>query len=361
MNVPRLHKARVEQMARTVDASVLAWARAVAPSRRKALSAAVAACLLFALAPVVLPPQATAQDTAARVLTVYQTAFERSEGYDPQFTLAGQNGWTSYGSGGNGLITLSNLFPNGGQQAYLGYHPPTAADDIINVWRPMGYAPIPANLALVTFTVLMTIIDSTTPYRDDFRWSVYNTNGFRFFSLDFDNEALQVSYALDDQAGFIPTGVTFTNEVVYALTIEMDFGRNLWSAWLDQTLLAWHRPITTVGSALNLGDIDAVWAIHDPAAPGDNFMVFDDYSVVAWPPDRPDRPPIFETLRRRTDGKVTLGLYAESGQKYALEATTDFVRWTVIDTEKAADGWVDFTDHHAPSFSRRFYRARRVQ
>jgi hypothetical protein len=340
-----------------VDAGV-SWRCEPCRTRRHRSSFASFALVVVALVLDAFPAQG--QEAGSSGVVIYDTGFEVSEGYDPEFTLAGQNGWTIYGTGGNGLITIPELFPDRGQQAYLGFHPPTAADDTINVWRPLGYAPIPADKALIAFTVLMTIVDSTTPKRDDFRWSVYNTNGFRFFSLDFDNEALQVSYALDDDAGFVSTGVTFTNEVVYELAVEMDFGRNTWSAWLDETLLAWQLPITTVGSALNLGDIDAVWAIHDPAAPGDNFMVFDDYRVAALPPDHPERPPIFETMVRLTSGRMLFGLYAESGQKYTLEATTDFAKWVALETEKAVDGWVEFTDSHAASYPLRFYRARRV-
>jgi hypothetical protein len=57
---------------------------------------------------------------------------------------------------------------------------------------------------------------------------------------------------------------------------------------------------------------------------------------------------------------MLFGLYAESGQKYTLEATTDFTKWVALDTEKAVDGWVEFTDSHAASYPLRFYRARRV-
>lgn len=317
--------------------------------------------VLFLLGVVLGTLSLRPQCLPAPSVEIYRTGFEPAEGYDPEFTLAGQNGWTIYGTGGNGLITLEELFPGQGQQAYLGFFPPTDTNDIINVWRPLEFAPIPAETPVVTFSVQMTIIDSSTMARDDFRWSVYNTNGFRFFSIDFDNQQLLVSYALDDDAGFVPTGVTFTNEVVYGLTIRMDFGRNRWSAWLDDTLLAEQLPITTVNSALNLGDIDAVWAIHNPAAPGDNFMVFDNYRVVAAPPSDPRRPPVFETLRRLADGTIELGLFAESGQRYALEASGDFAQWAEIATRTAQAGWVEFRDAAAPAFARRFYRVRLVE
>ncbi|MBI2926469.1 MAG: hypothetical protein HYY24_12310 [Verrucomicrobia bacterium] len=303
---------------------------------------------------------AVGQNSGAPSLEIFSTGFEIEEGYDPELTLAGQNGWTNFGTGGNGLMTIANLFPDQGQQAYLGFFPPTDTNDVVNVWRPLAFAPVPAATPIVTFSVQMAIVDSSTTDRDDFRWSVYNTNGFRLFSIDFDNTALLVSYALDDGAGFFPTGVGFTNETVYELTIALDFGRNIWSAWLDDTPLVEQVLITTVGSALNLGDIDAVWYIRDPAAPGDNFMVFDNYRVTAESPTDPYRPPLFETLVRLTDGQVLLGLYAESSQSYVLEASSDFRHWYYVGTERASRGWVEFRDRNAPTFPRRFYRVRLV-
>ena len=35
---------------------------------------------------------------------LYETGFEPDEGYDMQFTLAGQGGWLAEGTGGSGLV-----------------------------------------------------------------------------------------------------------------------------------------------------------------------------------------------------------------------------------------------------------------
>src|SRR4029079_16901271 len=94
---------------------------------------------------------------------------------------------------------LSNFFPGLGQQAYLGFTAPERnTNEFFSVYRPVNVAPIPTNQSLLRFSVLMQIVDSTStngPW-DDFRWSVYNTNGVRLFTLDFDNASLMVSYIL---------------------------------------------------------------------------------------------------------------------------------------------------------------------
>ncbi|MGE4182024.1 MAG: hypothetical protein AB7J34_19545, partial [Limisphaerales bacterium] len=78
---------------------------------------------------------------AMRVL--YETRFEKSEGYDEELTLIGQGGWVGFGSGGNGLV--SDFFPGEGQNAFIGFVAPTNNGDFLNVWRPVNYTPGPTN------------------------------------------------------------------------------------------------------------------------------------------------------------------------------------------------------------------------
>jgi hypothetical protein len=59
----------------------------------------------------------------------------------------------------------------------------------------------------------------------------------------------------------------------------MNFANNVWSAILDRTPLVEGEPITTTDSTLTIGFIDAVWFTDD--TPGNNYMVFDNYRIVA--------------------------------------------------------------------------------
>jgi hypothetical protein len=206
----------------------------------------------------------------------------------------------------------------------------------------------------------MAVIDSTRAARDDFRWSVYTTRGTRLFTLDFDNESLSVSYALDDGLGFFSTGIAFTNDVVYALRVTMDFSRNTWAATLNATNLVMRAPLTTTGQALSLGDVDAVWAIRNPGDAGDNFMLFDDYGVTAEPTPF-DQPPTLERLSLLTAGGSALAASGQPHRHYALEATPDLRQWTPLTTNAAAaDGTVHFTDPGTSGAPQRFYRVRLV-
>jgi hypothetical protein len=202
----------------------------------------------------------------------------------------------------------------------------------------------------------MEIVDSTNGEYDNFYWSVYNAQGHRFFTLDFDNFDTGIYFSLDDTNGFTSTGKAFTNDTRHSLVITMNFAQNKLSATLDNNLLVTNKPITTVGATLNLGDVDAVWVVYEPTTPGNNFMVFDNYQITAE--GAPPIPTRLRTLGRTSDGQFVLRLTGEPGCNYAIEATTNYANWTVLRTNNATDGVFDFVDTAASGFPRRFYRAR---
>lgn len=308
-------------------------------------------------------PNARADLLLPQVL--YATGFEAAEGFDAQYALGlpdgqpGQNGWITLGSGGNGLLT--NFFQGQGQSAYIGVWPPTnAGEDQLNVWYPLNLISIPTNRPVIRFSTLMTIVDSSNTNYDCFRWTVFNTDVVPLLTLDFDNYDFTVNYRLQGSTSFVATGKSFTNGVAYQLVILMDSAQNHWSATLDNTVLVTNQPINVTGVALNLGDIDAVWFIFDPAQPGDNFMVFDDYQVVAEAPPTTPLPPRLAVLGHTLTGPFLLRLFGENNCRYAIDVTADLDTWTAVRTNVVADGSFDFVDTSAPGASRRFYRARLV-
>ncbi len=292
------------------------------------------------------------------ITNVYVTGFEASEGYSTNYTLAGQAGWLGEGSGGNGLV--NNFFPGEGQQAYLGYWPPLRTNEQQTaVWKPLNFEPLRAGLPLVRFSVLMRIEDSTTAngQYDNFQWQFYNRQTNRLFTLDFDNYYLDISYRLDGTNNWVTTTVKFTNGVAELLVVEMDFAANRWSATFGGRLIATHQPLTTTGAELSLGEIDAVWVYYNPARPGDNYMLFDNYRVTAEA-----RAPAARLLlmERSPSGHVWLRLYGQPSARYVIEAAPALpsATWTPLRTNASPDGIIDFIDTtavHAPS---RFYRAR---
>ncbi len=131
----------------------------------------------------------------AQSTLLYATGFEASEGYDSRFDLIGQQGWIGEGPGGSGL--LFDAFPGQGQQAYIGYYQPANTNDFTTIWRPIINAGATAG-SVVKFSVMLQIVASSNGATDDFRWSVYNTNGFRLVSVDFETSTGNISYVLDD-------------------------------------------------------------------------------------------------------------------------------------------------------------------
>lgn len=291
--------------------------------------------------------------SAAAATLIYRTTFEGHEGYDTNLTLSGQNNWVQFGTGGSGLVT--DFISGAGRSAYIGFGAPTGTDEFLNVWRPVNLAPVPTNLSVVTFSVTMMVADASNGRRDDFRWSIYNTNGARLFSLDFDNSTTGINYGLDDGAGFVATGYQFTRGAVHELAITMNFPRNRWQASLDGTVLNSPLPITTTNAALNLGDIDAVWAIRTPGSAGDNYLVFDNYQIAGEP--RVAAPTLLSATRQG-EGQLRFQVQAEQATRNAIEISTNLTQWTAVATNSAPDGMFDVLDGAPLTLPRRFYRVR---
>lgn len=286
---------------------------------------------------------------------IFSTQFEPGEGYTTASNLVGQAGWLGDGSGGNGI--LNNSIVSQGQQAYIGFAAPVAGEDLF-VWQPLNFSPLAANQPIVKFSVLMNIVDSTNDDFDNFRWSVYNSQVDRLFSLDFDNYSTNVNYLLDGTNTLVATGISFAPGADYTLLVTMNFASNRWSATLNNALLATNQPITTTSAALNLGDIAAVWLVYATNAPGNNFMLFDNYRVTAEAP--PVTPAQMQFLGRTGEGWTLLRVLGQSGSSWAVEATTNFLNWTALNTNVISGSSFDVVDTAAAGLKQRLYRARLV-
>jgi hypothetical protein len=296
---------------------------------------------------------------AARVL--FETGFERFEGYDTARDLVdvsgrGQNGWTAVGYGGNGI--LADPLPGfAGQYAYIGFQPSTNASGFFNVFRPLRFIPGTNAAPVVVFNVTFSVRDErpSPAVADDFRWSVYTPDDRRLFTLDLHGPDRTINYALDDAEGFVATGYEFEYGAVYDLEIVMSLGRNRWSASLNGLTVVYERPVTTLGAPRSLGSIDAVWAANAAGTWDDNYMLFDDYRITAYPPA--DIAPVLEMSRVGPTGVARLRVWGEPGVRYLVQSSNDLVVWTDRDmvTGAAADG-VALWDDTQPAPAR-YYRA----
>jgi hypothetical protein len=304
---------------------------------------------------LMLAALAASNSAQAAATNVYLTRFELGEGYTNNTDLVGSGGWISSGSGGNGIVT--NFIPGQGQQAYIGFSAPNPGDDQLVVWRPINYNPIAAGRPLVNFSVQMNVVDSSNTNYDNFRWSVYNTQGNRLFALDFDNYYTEVSHLLDGANTLVPTGVYFAPNSNYVLNVSMNFASNRWSATLGSALIATNQPITTVGAPLNLGDIDAVWLVFATNAPGNNYLLFDNYQITA---DTLAAPTAQMQFLGHNGSGATLRVSGSANSRWAVDATTNLVTWTALKTNTIATTYFDHTDPAGATLQRRFYRARLV-
>jgi len=317
------------------------------------------------LALAAVAPDLAAQSPGGGSSVLYGTGFEVSEGYTPadQFSdLRGQLGWLGEGSGGNGLLT--NFFDGWGQQAYIGFTPPAAKDDLLNLWRPITPPSIDPASPVLRFSVLMQVVDSTNGLYDDFRWSVYNTNSERLFTLDFDNSRAEIFYALDEQPPvFHSTGFKFSNGDIYDLSILMNLARNDWIALMNGRVIVDAQPMTTTQASLSISDVDAVWVIRGrtpsgDSQPGNNYMLWDDYLITSE--SESSIPPILETVGRHPDGTFELVVHGERGLKYSVDVTSDMEGWTSLGTNVLTTGALSFPDPSASGYDFSFYRARQV-
>ncbi|MBM3901176.1 MAG: hypothetical protein FJ379_03650 [Verrucomicrobia bacterium] len=306
---------------------------------------------------------------------LYETGFEAFEGFKADQDLIGQGGWVGFAGdlagkatdpGGNGV--LAQPLPGfNGQYAYIGYTAPDTTADF-SLWKPVQFKPTSTPLPLVRFQVAFQIEDSTeaAPFFDSFRWSVYSLTEHRFLSLDFDNETLSVNYILDDAKGqtpppIVPTGFSFEPGQAYDLEIDLNLQRNQWTARINGQAILTSLPITSVGEALTVGDIDPAWVILTPGKPGDNFIVFDDYRVSAIP--LTEIPPRLEPVGLLHTGAFVLRILGEPGVTYALEAArlqgSGAVTWEPIGVgvAQSPNGTLDLQDSAAAQFPDRVYRA----
>ena len=288
--------------------------------------------------------------------TVYTTSFEAGEGYDngANALLGGQNGWSVDGTAVAGFV---QRFSGRGAQAYVGFFGPTDnSETAFKLTRNLNYNPETNHTTIVKFSTYMEIVDSTTTNRDSFRWSVLNSAGHRFFSLDFDNRNQFICYVDENPTNFQATPFSFARETPFTLEITMNFASNLWSAKVGLDTVVSNLPISTNSAVvMDVGQILAEWDFIGDGA-GDNALVFDDYTVTAI--DGAPSPPRISLLSMLSTGHPLLQVSGEANRTYVLEYTTNFTSWMPLKTNTPSDGTFQHTDDSTNGTSRRFYRAR---
>jgi hypothetical protein len=205
---------------------------------------------------------------------LYQTGFEAAEGFQLGGELMNQSGWVGDGDGTNGV--LAGVMPGLGQHAFIGGSAANTSQGWFEAWPPLNSS-FPTN-AVVEFTAFMRIEDSRNGEYDEFQWT-FNMPLDTYFKIDFVNHNNEVWYYLSQDSDWHSASVSFENGRTYRLRVSLDFGRNRWSAWLDETLLVSEQRITSLKRFQGLSYIGALWVATDSTRPGDNYMVFDEYRI----------------------------------------------------------------------------------
>lgn len=253
--------------------------------------------------------------------TIYSTGFEASSGFNSTLALAGQSGWVSLGGTATNGIRV-NAFPGLGQQGFVGFGSsiPTSASQF---YVPFNYSVNTNTSPVIQFSVTMQISAPSPSSQNNstFGWIVRNASGQELFRIFFDDTSKFITYTLDNGNGPVYTGIGFDNATVYNLIVTMDFAHNQWTATLNGATLAIRQPLTTAGSALTLGDIDAGEVFRSTLQAGTDGMLFDNYLVTAGPPLTPVilEGPLTQTLPAGNSavlGTVASGAPALSYQWY---------------------------------------------
>jgi hypothetical protein len=186
---------------------------------------------------------------------------------------------------------------------------------------------------------------------DQFEWIAFNSQFLPLFRINFENYYQEI-YIRTNEGAYEFSGLTYTNGIIYTLSVTMDFGANLWSASLDDRLIATNLPLAGTGVTRDLADLDATWLIYDVNFPCDNYMLFDNYTFTPLPD--------LTLVNRAANGHVTLRAVGREGWKLAIDASTNLTQWTPLKTNVVAGGFFNYVDTGATALSRRFYRTRIV-
>jgi len=224
------------------------------------------------------------------VSNVFQIDFDDPKQYPLDSDLGGQNGWLSFGNGN--AVVATNGISGSGNGVLLGadFSQPNVPE--MFVWTPLNLAPPPHYG--VRFTTTLHINDSTNRLFDVFSWQFFNHDTNVLFGIIFDNRTFGIEYVLDDRTVH-QTGRAFQTGVAMELIIDMNFQHNVWQAQLDGAPLTPPVAISASGTnQITLNEIAAAWQANNPATPGDNHMIFDNYLVqlieLQLPPEIRDVP-----------------------------------------------------------------------
>ena len=326
---------------------------------------------------------------------VYYTGFENfTTGFN---TIVGTEGWL--GSAAHVSLSLSGVDAETthgvsglGNAAFIGGNAAPLANTVsrsMNVRRPVGLDPVALNEELVTFRCLIGFKDSSSGgsgvRRDDFEIAIYNNTSPSqqlLAAIQFDNSTIDPSTlsprrqifrtqwnASLNRFDYINTNATFLHDTIQLLSLRINYRTNRWTMELDGIPIFSDLTFHGGTRARTLGAIAAQLQIVGTSPltggpqPGDNYMLFDDWTVRTDP--LPAMPPP-GLSRNAATGAVTLTWDQEAGYRYQIGyAASPSSGWLTnlpgsLVTATASDVDATFTDTAAAGQPARFYRITRL-
>jgi hypothetical protein len=323
---------------------------------------------------------------------LYFTGFENfTPGFD---VIAGKDGWT--GSASHAGLKLSGVDAETthgvagiGNAAFIGGNPAVLAPSVsatVNVRKSLNIDPVTLGEEVVLFRVNAGIKDSTPAAitrRDNFEFAFYNQSSQLIAFIQFDNSTIDSTTDLPTQTIWrssyngssltkTATGGVFYYDLLMELVVRINYRTNRWSVSLDGVDLFTDEVFYSGPNAKTLGVVaaqmqitgtgmNAVTHVVGPA-PGDNYMLFDDFGVHA---DPVPEPAIVDFTFNPLTKAAQLWWVTEALYKYQIEYSDDLsLPWKTdlsgsFITSDSTGISAAFTDTTAAAGGRRFYRVRR--
>ena len=232
---------------------------------------------------------------------------------------------------------------------------------MVSIYRPLTEGASPAR-EVVRFDVLFGITASTEGGDDLFQFAFFNANDDFLAALVLDTTIDDYGIWTDDGTDIVHTGEDFLTDFVHALSLEIDLTSNTWSGTLDNIPIFDDLPFTTYDGDLDVGGVAAEWELSDADDPGDNWLLFDDWSLVATESVETGRDEFhIADIRIGEAGSRIIVWQGTEGSTYQIEYSADGMEWfrDLPGSAITAEGSVTpltFSDTSLPSGGSRLYR-----
>jgi hypothetical protein len=301
----------------------------------------------------------------SRAGTLYETGFETfTTGSD---TIAGRDGWTVAPSTVAGFKTNGiddGLVPSLGKTAYLGYYPPPSAVTSVSVYRRVTPDPVAAGLPVVDFYCVLGLTNSKNkPNKDDFDLRIFNNQTPTLQVLGGLNFDLNDGYVYRyDGVSYSNTGFAVPVDQITEVNMRLNFRTSRWTADIGGVRIVNGQPITAKTTVqMSFGAVAAVWIPRSSFAPGDNWMLLDDWNIVASA-----EPGVQITTAQKNASGFMLNWPGEAGYLYQVQyLNASGSQWlsTLPDSlfgQGTGDAAYSFLDPSAPP-GKRLYRILRTR